>query len=218
LIALSGIHRTARDLAHAEELTATKNQTYWMGELKRAMEAVSELERRNVSLWKRRGELETESPKLEIELGLKDELVHNITKKQVDNKIVMAELTEPIHRQKLNFTEWDSRLEFIDSEIARVNQSLSEILAAKPESAFNMTEYNTARGEFNNISSYLNATYFNLSVAEESAVNTTKRIEELVVEFKQTERTYFEKERILKEYTDKVDQGLIPKVEFKFEY
>ena len=218
LIALSGIHRTARDLAHAEELTATKNQTYWMGELKRAMEAVSELERRNVSLWKRRGELETESPKLEIEWGLKDELVHNITKKQADSKIVMAELTEPIHRQKINFTEWEARLEFIDSEIARVNQSLSEILAAKPESAFNMTEYNTARGEFNNISSYLNATYFNLSVAEESAVNTTKRIEELVVEFKQTERTYFEKERILKEYTDKVDQGLIPKVEFKFEY
>ena len=210
--------KTVRDGINPDFARAKANQTHWLAVYRKAHDAVVDLERLNASLWKRRGELEVESPKLEAELLVKDQLIVNITDKQIRDRETMANLTEPIKVQRANFSEWDARLTFIESEMSLVNASLHEVLTLRPVAPFNESEYRFVRDRFDNVSRFLNATYFNLSFAEESLANTTRRIEELVIEFRTTEANYLEKERILKDYTAKVEAGIIPKVEFKFEY
>jgi hypothetical protein len=53
---------------------------------------------------------------------------------------------------------------------------------------------------------------------EEGLANSTNRTAELVKEFRLAEENYFKKEQEWKEYTKLVEAGVIPRLNFTFEY
>jgi hypothetical protein len=72
--------------------------------------------------------------------------------------------------------------------------------------------------QFANVSYRLNETFYNLTHAQESLRNSTSLTASLIEEYKESEKNYMEKEMELKEYTRKVEAGIIPKVNFTFVY
>ena len=188
----------------------TATQTELLGDLKKTIEEMEFLYHRNDSLSKRFAELSLETPKLEAELAVKDEVIYNTTLRQSEARIILSELEPRRVDKEVNLSIWTDRLNLIDEEIMIIKHRIS----------LNNCSGNieTLSEEFRNISHILFETYKNLTTAEEGLVNSTKKTTELVEEFQKSEQNYKEKERELEEYTKLVNAGIIPKVNFKFEY
>ena len=179
-------------------------------------EAQQQLFRRNDSLTHRNHSLALETPKLQAELDIKDEVILNTTIKQNQSSQVLLEIAPNITDKELNLSTWTTKLGLIDEEIRTVNETL---LAR-------MVDLKTELGippivdiyQFKNVSRTLNETFYNLTHVEEALVNSTNRTGELVNQFRLAEEQYFKKEQELKEYTKLVEAGVIPRVNFTFEY
>ena len=173
-------------------------------------------QRRRESLEKLLRDANDNKPKMEEELLKKDELILNITSKRIEINQTMFELEPKIIAQTDNFTVWNLSLNSIDTDIGIVNKSLWKNLEEQNLLAGDLP--NTMGVQFDTASFILNETFYNLTFAEESLENSTRRISELVDLFRQSESFYLQKESELKEYTSNVEKGLIQKVDFKFEY
>ena len=172
-------------------------------------DSLQSLHHRNDSLTRRLMEINVETPKLEAELAVKDELIYNTTIKQIESAAILQDLAPRISDKELNLSMWTADLSLIDHEMSIVKTRLSESVQIQP---LKLSE------EFHNISHYVFETSRNLTQVQEGLVNSTRRTAELVDEFKRSEQEYFAKERELKEYGKLVDAGVIPRVNFTFEY
>jgi predicted nucleic acid-binding Zn-ribbon protein len=171
---------------------------------------------RRESLEKALKDANDNKPKMEEELFKKDELILNISTKQIELNQTLFELEPKIIAQTDNFTFWNLSLNSIDTDIDIVNKSFWKNLEKRNHLISGQP--NTPGDGFHTASFILNETFYNLSFAEESLDNSTRRISQLVDLFRQSESFYLQKESELKEYTSKVEKGLIQKVDFKFEY
>lgn len=127
----------------------------------------------------------------------------------------MAELAPNLTYKEADFSILSRRLSDIEQELRTVNapsqdsrMSLQTIDKRKQE-----PEWFT---QFANVSFRLNETFYNLTHAQESLRNSTTRTANLVEEYKKSEKNYMEKGMELEEYTGKVEDGIIPKVNFTF--
>jgi chromosome segregation ATPase len=180
-----------------------------------ATEVMRKQTERETWLRKRKSELEIEQPKLEIELSLKDELIVNITRKQVELDTDLKRLEPLVLESEANFTVWNATLIALETDSRRVNSTLQSYTATAG------LDYNTTnpfKVLFRNYSKELNATFYQLTFAKEGLSNSTRRVAELTDEFRRAEAQYVEKQHELEEYTRKVEAGLIPRVDFKFEF
>jgi DNA repair exonuclease SbcCD ATPase subunit len=180
-----------------------------------ATEVMRKQTERETWLRKRKSELEIEQPKLELELSLKDELIVNITRKQVELETELKRLQPLVVDSEANFTVWNATLIALETDSKRVNSTLQSYTAAAG-SDYNTT--NPFKVLFRNYSKELNATFYQLAFAKEGLSNSTRRVAELTDEFRKAEAQYVEKQHELEEYTRKVEAGLIPRVDFKFEF
>lgn len=194
----------------AVKLEQTTREAY-----RNAKELMRKQTERESWLRKRKSELEIEQPKLEIELSLKDELIVNITRKQVELETELKRLKPLVVDSEANFTVWNATLIALETDSKRVNATLQTYIAATGLDHNTTNPFNVL---FRNYSKELNATFYQLAFAKEGLSNSTRRVAELTDEFRRAEAQYVEKQQELEEYTRKVEAGLIPRVDFKFEF
>ena len=116
-------------------------------------------------------------------------------------------------------TSVDGDMRRIVTALNASNASLITLTGGIPGYAAALAEF-AARVQpvYINHSSELNETFYNLTFAQDSLVNSTLRIAELVDMFKESQKQYTEMEKRLAEYTARVDAGELERVDFKFEY
>ena len=179
-------------------------------------ESLHQLHRNNESIYNRRDSILVETPKLEAELEVKDEVIFNATLKQSQSSQTLTDISPNITDKELNLSTWTEKLDLIDEEIRTVNQTLYSRMSALENSVGWPPVMSLHL--FHNISRRLNETYLNLTRVEEGLANSTNRTAELVKEFRLAEENYFKKEQEWKEYTKLVEAGVIPRLNFTFEY
>ena len=205
---------------------AVAQQSACLADLRAARDATLRMESHQTALVKRRDTILEDVPKLDLELRDKDELIHNITAKQANLSGTLIELEPRIGDKESNFSGWNVTMTSVDGDMRRIvtalnasNASLITLTGGIPGYAAALAEF-AARVQpvYINHSSELNETFYNLTFAQDSLVNSTLRIAELVDMFKESQKQYTEMEKRLAEYTARVDAGELERVDFKFEY
>jgi hypothetical protein len=211
---LSEISRTEQLLT--DELIPKRNQLLeQQQELRRIEQSIMEQIKREEQLRRRIEEITNDLPKLEFELDNKDELIANITAKQLEiNSTIHGDLIGKYNESKKNFSVWDDQKNQLNNDTQLLTEEFEYLQTIKQHDG----EYSIAKAEYYNFTRTRNETFLRFHWAEESWKNSTEKVHNLVHQFKQSEKYYFQKEAELAEYNKKVEAGEIEKVNFKFEY
>jgi hypothetical protein len=163
-----------------------------------------------------------ELPKLNEELELKDELILKIINKKIENNEKRIQQFPFLAPNDTLFMEWNSTLSVVDQSVAVQRELLKNLESIDDTINPNITqfylEHNKWSKESERLFIPLNKTYYNLTEYEDKLIASVNKSRELLERFKSLEIEYFEKEKIYGEYSKKVEAGLIPKIDFVFEY